>query len=318
MPFNSVIDRTDAGALIPEPEVIKVLDAATQQSAALRFFDRVTMSKQTDRIGVQSALPIAYWVNGDTGVKQTTEAAWAKKDLVAEEIAAIVPIPENVLDDASFDVWERIRPQMATAVGRALDAAIFFGVNKPATFPTDIVAGAVAAGNMFTRGTTTAANGGLAQDLSELFSLVENDGYDVNGIVAKRNMKGKLRGVRDTTGQRLLDVSTNEIEGVEIAYVMDGLWPTGATPPGLYAELIAGDFTQGILGVRQDVTYKVLTEGVITDTGSPPLIIFNLPQQDMVALRVKARFAFQIANPINWQEGSASRYPWAVLRSPAT
>jgi HK97 family phage major capsid protein len=251
-------------------------------------------------------------------MKQTTEITWAKKDLVAEEIAAIVPIPENVLDDASYDVWERVRPQMATAVGRALDAAVFFGVNKPASFPTDIVAGAVAAGNMVTRGTTTAANGGLAQDLSLVFEKVEEDGYDVNGIVAKRTMKGRLRGVRDTTGQKLLDVSTNEIEGVEIAYVMDGLWPTGATPPGLYAELIAGDFTQGILGVRQDVTYKVLTEGVITDSATPPVIIFNLPQQDMVALRVKARFAFQIANPINWQEQSASRYPFAVLRSPAT
>jgi HK97 family phage major capsid protein len=315
MPFNSVIDRTDAGGLIPEPEVVKVIDAAVAQSAALRLFDRVPMSKQTDRISVQSALPIAYWVAGDTGLKQTTEAAWAKKDLVAEELAAIVPIPENVLDDASYDVWARIRPQMAAAVGRALDAAIFFGVNKPASFPTDIVAGAVAAGNMVTRGTATAAAGGLAQDLSNVFAAVEADGYDVNGIVAKRTMRGLLRGVRDTTGQRLLDVSNNEIEGVQIAYVMDGLWPTGATPPGLYAELIAGDFTQGILGVRQDVTYKLITEGVITDAGG--LIIFNLPQQDMVALRIKARFAFQIANPINYQEAGANRYPWAVLRSPA-
>lgn len=319
MPFNNVLDRTDAGGLIPEPEVVKVIDAAAQQSAALRFFDRVTMSKQTDRISVQSALPIAYWVNGDTGMKQTTEAAWAKKDLVAEEIAAIVPIPENVIDDASFDVWARLRPQLATAIGRTLDAAIFFGTNKPASFPTAIITAAVAAGNTVTRGTNTAANGGVAQDVLDVFGKVEDDGYDVNGIVAKRSMKGLLRRARDTTGQKLLDVSTNEVEGVSIAYVMDGLWPTGATPPGLYAELIAGDFTQGILGVRQDVTYKILSEGVITDNGSPPVIIFNLPQQDMVALRVKARFAFQVANPINWTEQvEANRYPWAVLRSPAS
>ena len=37
---------------------------------------RATMSTKTKALPVLSALPVAYWVNGDTGLKQTSEAAW--------------------------------------------------------------------------------------------------------------------------------------------------------------------------------------------------------------------------------------------------
>ncbi len=320
MPFNNVIDRTDADGAMPEAQVRKLFEGVVDQSAALRLFPNVPMSAGTDKIAALSALPTAYFVSGDTGLKQTSEAAWAKKDLVAEEIAAIVPIPENVLDDADFDLWGSIRPRLAEAVGRTLDAAVFFGTNKPASWPSAIVTAAVAAGNMVTRGTNAAAAGGIAQDISDVFALVEADGYDVSGVVATRAYKGRLRSVRDTTGQRLLDVNLGErpsIDGVEVVFAMRGLWPTGATPPGLYAELIAGDFNEGMIGVRQDVTYKILDQAVITDAGG--LVVFNLPQQDMVALRVKARFAFQVANTITVDNtNAATRYPFAVLRSPAT
>jgi hypothetical protein len=65
------------------------------------------------------------------------------------------------------------------------------------------------------------------------------------------------------------------------------------------------------------MTYKLITEGVITDNSGN--IVYNLPQQDMVALRLVFRAAYAVANPINYQQGTeASRYPFAVLRSPAS
>jgi HK97 family phage major capsid protein len=102
--YDSIISRTDADVLIPTETATDLIAAATQESAALTLFRRAQLSTKISRMPVLSALPVAYWVSGDTGLKQTTEAAWAGIDLVAEEVAAIVPIPEAVLDDSSFDV----------------------------------------------------------------------------------------------------------------------------------------------------------------------------------------------------------------------
>src|SRR5690349_17214499 len=119
MPYNSVISRTDAAALIPEEVAAEVLDLVPQQSAALTMFMQATMGRAQQRMPVISALPVAYFVNGDTGIKQTSEANWANKFLNAEELACIVPIPENVLDDADYDIWGNLRPKLAEAIGRA-------------------------------------------------------------------------------------------------------------------------------------------------------------------------------------------------------
>jgi HK97 family phage major capsid protein len=311
MPYNNIISRTDAAALIPEDVSREIWDGVPGQSAAMSLFRQIRLSRAQQRVPVLAALPTAYFVNGDTGLKQTTEVTWTNKYLDVEEIACIVPIPEAVLDDTDFDVWGTVRPLVQEAIGRTLDAAVFFGTNKPASWPTAIVTNAVAAGNVVARGTNAAAAGGIAGDFSDLFATVEADGYDVNGVIANTSYRGRIRNARGTDGQPLQDMNGN-IYGVAPNYAMRGLWPTGASA----AEAIAGDFTRGILGIRQDITYKVLDQAVIQDGSG--VIQYNLAQQDMVALRTVFRVAWQVANPINRDEPTeANRYPFAVMRSPA-
>src|SRR5688500_10945429 len=111
MPYDNLIQRSDAAALIPEDVSNAMLGRVRREtSAVLQMFRRVPVAQAQQRFPILSALPIAYWVTGDTGLKQTTEAAWANKYLNIEEIACIVPIPENVIDDTSFDIWDEIRP----------------------------------------------------------------------------------------------------------------------------------------------------------------------------------------------------------------
>ena len=192
-----------------------------------------------------------------------------------------------------------------------LDAAIFFAVNKPASWPGGIVATAITAGNTVSRGANNAAAGGIAQDVADVFTTVETDGYDVNGIAANVAYRGRLRGARNASGDQHSEVTTTSAYGIDISYPMRGLWPTGVGA----AELVAGDFTQGILGVRQDITYKILDQAVITDGSG--VIQYNLAQQDMVAMRVVARFGFAVPNTINYDNSNAAtRYPFGVLRAP--
>lgn len=82
---------------------------------------------------VLDMLPIAYFVNGDTGQKKTTKQAWDKKFITAEEIAVIVPIPEAVLDDSEYDIWGEVKPRVTEAFGKVIDSAVLFGENKPNT-----------------------------------------------------------------------------------------------------------------------------------------------------------------------------------------
>ena len=309
MPYNNIISRTDAAARIPEDVSNTMLGRVGREtSAAMQMFRRVPVAQSQTRFPILSALPIAYWVTGDTGQKQTTEVNWANKFLNVEELACIVPIPESVLDDTTFDVWGEIRPDIEEAIGRALDSAVFFGTNAPGTFPTNVSAAANAAGNSITEGATQ-ANGGVQDDLDQVIGLVETDGFDANGIVAARSLRGRLRRARDTTGQRLagLDATISEYEGLAIAYPMRGLFPAGGGA-GTNVRAFVGDFTEFVLGVRQDITYKVLDQAVIQDnTGT---IVYNLAQQDMVALRVVFRAGWQVSNRINNdQPTEANRYP---------
>lgn len=309
MPYNSLISRANTASLVPEEVSGAMLTSLSAQSAVLELGTRIPMSRNQTRFPVLSALPVAYFVSGDTGLKQTTQAAWDNKYMYVEEIATIVPIPESVLDDAGFDVWGSIQPLMEAAIARKLDAAVIFGTDAPTTWAAEgaLVADSVAAGNVVTRGANAASAGGIHGDLSDLLGTLEADGYVPNGAVGNVTLKARLRQVRDTTGQTIVNPDIPDIR-----FALSGLWPSGLNA----AELLVGDWTKLVVGVRQDMTYKLITEGVITDAAGA--IQFNLPQQDMVAMRLVFRAAYAVSNPINYQQGTeASRFPFAILRSPA-
>jgi hypothetical protein len=100
-----------------------------------------------------------------------------------------------------------------------------------------------------------------------------------------------------------MDVSTTSILEAPVSYLINGTLPADVLA-------IAGQFDLAILGVRSDISWKLLDQAVITDdTGA---IIINLPQQDSVALRVTARFGFAVATPVSRPEtgsGRLSRLP---------
>jgi HK97 family phage major capsid protein len=311
MAYNNLVSRTDAGALIPEEVSRDMIRRATDDSAVLRLFRRVPVGRNQVRFPVLSALPVAYFVNGDTGLKQTTEVNWTNKYLNIEEIAAIVPVPDNVVADVEVNIWDEMMPYLVEAFYRCLDAAVFFGTNAPGTWPTSIAAAATAAGNVNIEG-NTAAQGGFFGDFDETLALIEADGFDATGLVANRTARAALRAARNSQGDRLdgdrITGNLSEIDGMPIVYPMRGLWPTGSGAPRLFV----GDWTNFVAAVRQDITMKVLTEAVIQDnTGQ---IIYNLAQQDMTALRLTFRVGWQVANLLNYDNPTeGTRYPVARL-----
>lgn len=310
--YNSIIDRSGASALIPEDAAREIIQGVPQQSAVLRLARRLpNMTRAQTRMPVLSGLVSAAFVTGDTGLKQTTNAAWANKYIDAEEIAAIVPIPENVLDDADYDIWGEIRPLIEEAIGAVIDAAILFDVGAPASWPDAVYTQIVAASH-------TVDHSSMAGDYYDellgeggVFAKVEADGYMVNGIAADVSMAAALRGLRTTDGVPIFlpdmrDQARYQLAGQPIEFVRNGSW-NAAT-----ALMIAGDWTQLVYAIRQDITYKMLDQAVLQDGAGN--IVYNLAQQDMVAMRVTMRLGWQVANPINrLNTNSTTRFPFAAL-----
>lgn len=320
--YNSLTDRTESGALIPEEYSHEIIQSVPTESTILKLARRLpNMSRKQHRLPILGSLPIAYFVTGDTGLKQTTEMSWKNKYINAEELAVIVPIPEVVLDDVDYDMWGEIRPRLVEAIGAVIDKAILYGTNKPSTWPDGIVPGAASAGNTLAVGSL-----GVGTDLYDdimgnggLLSLVENDGYMVTGHVAAMSLKSRLRGLRDSVGQPVFlrgqgstsegsmqSATTYELDGQSILFPING-----AIDPATALD-IAGQWDQLVYSIRQDITWKVLDQAVIQDGSGA--IVYNLPQQDMVALRVVFRMGWELPNPITpFASNDATRYPFATL-----
>ncbi len=314
------ITRADALALISEQDMGELWQDAAKQSLALQTFRKVRMTKQQAKVRVLDALPAApgggAWIDGDTGRKPTLDMGWANKFLQAEEIAGIVPIPENVLDDADMDIWGEVRPRIAEYVGYHLDLAVFLGINAPSSFGDSLYEGAVAAGNVLDLsdylGLGTQAQGyDIGGAFSEVIGLVEDDGFSANTIWTKRSVKRRMQNLRDGNGNLIYSESLRNNETVPQIWGVDTYMADNnslAAQGNLNA--IVGDRSRAVLGIRQDIEFKFLDQATLTDGNGNVLV--SLAEQDMVALRFKMRAGFTVADPMTW-EGGAGGYPFAVL-----
>lgn len=304
------ITKADALALLARQDINEIIKPDTAQSAALASFRTIRMTAGTARMPVLAALPTAGFVTDDnstdaSGVKPTSKVSWVNKELVAEEIAVIVPVHENTLADSNFDIWAEVRPLVSQEFGRVLDGAVFFGVNKPATWlDPALVPGAIAAGNAVEEGTGI----DLAEDFNEAFGLVEDDEFDVNAAFTARFLRRQLRGLRDADNAPIYldalrsDGSTASIYGQDLFYVGNRSWDRDE------AVALVGDRSKVVLGIREDVQVKLLTEATVGG--------INLAERDMVALRFKFRVGF--ATAYSTAAGEATDYPFAVITPDTT
>jgi len=324
--YNAGVVRRSSGSdpLVPEPlaqQIMQQLPAASVVFGLVPETQRITMSSLTERMAVLSALPSAYFVSGDTGLKQTALQQRRNKTLTAEEIAVIVPVPLNYIDDAQTPIWDQVRPRLTEAAGALIDEAILFNISgsKPTTWGPDIYHRAILAGNYVHEGYGV----DLAVGVARGGELLAADGYDMSGFVTKPGLGWRLVQIRSSQGAPiyqpdLQNAGTGNLYGLPLRSLKNGAW--NATE----STLIGGDWSQAIVGIRKDITFEVFTEGVISDGSG--VIITNLMQQDSAAIRLTLRVAWEVANPGNRLNTdtagaagvapteSTTRWPWFVLR----
>ncbi len=297
------IIRSDVEALIEADVSKEIIKGVTTESIALRAFRRLpNMSTSKTKMRVLDALPVAYWVNNknNNGKKDITRAAWDNKFITAAEIAVIVPIKDDLIDDADVDIWGEIQPLVVEAFHKTIDDAIITGTNKPEEWRADLLTSILNAGAVV----EPAEGQSLYSIVNDAMTKVEESGFDATGIMGGPDIKGKFRMMLDDVGR---PVTGTEIGNLPRYIVKNGAWDKSLS------QMIVGDFSQAVYSIRQDITYKVLTEAVIQDPNTNE-ILYNLAQDDMTAIRFVMRLGWEIPNPINALSPDESvRFPFASV-----
>jgi HK97 family phage major capsid protein len=292
------IDRTGAQALFEEALRLPVVEKTRKASVALSTLPVIPMGDKTTRIPVLATLPTGGFLNADQQVKPQTAASWDKVILTAEEIAAIVPVSDTVIADASIDVVNEVVGLLAQEFARIIDAAVFFGTGAPATWPVGGINGVADVA-----GQETVATDVPATDMNGLLGVLENLGYDPDRVYAGRQYKSLLRGQTGVGGIPIYLPDQTGAQGFGAIYGVPLAYPLGWDPTK--ADALAVDTTGHVIGMRSDIQTTVLREATLTGFG-------NLAEKDSIAIRAVMRIGYQMANPVTLESG-ARTYPVARL-----
>lgn len=285
---------SDFSGIIPHEYSQQIIEEVTQQSVVLQLAQTLPMGTRITELPIPGALPQAQWITGANlpptgpGRKSYTDLKLVPQIITAEEIAATIAIPDQYVEDNTINIWNFARSRLAEAIAVRLDATVLFGGGGiPLTFP---VGGIVS--NTYSLPITEGLD--AVDGVNRAMSAVEAQGLAVNGHSADLMVKGQLRGVRDANGALLLGteqvgaIARPTLYGVPIAY--------SAYAATTAAELITGAWQYLVIGVRQDIRFRIEPAGVIAnDAGVVQVSGF---QDNVVPCKVWARFACGIVKPV--------------------
>jgi HK97 family phage major capsid protein len=303
------ISRAEVATLIQEEYTNTFFTGVDEGSAAIAAFGSVPLGTKITNAPVLTTLPEAAWVSESAtdpaGVKPTSQAVWGNKRFVVEEIAVIIPVHEDTVEDATEDLLAEIAKLGGTAIGKKLDEAVFFGVDKPSTWlDPDLLAAATAAGNVFQVSATPGVDD-LAGSIFQAAGAVADSGANPTDIISGAGLRFRLANLRASDGTAILSRTlggdgtfSDDIAGLDAQFVRNGAWDNSL------AHAIVADGSRVKIGVRQDITVKFLDQATVGG--------INLAERDMVALRFKARYAYALGNTIT-ANGTLSEPAAAVV-----
>ncbi len=281
------ISRADVATLIQEAYASDLLASAAQASTVISAFSTVPMGTKTTHLPVLATLPEAGWVGESAtdadGVKPQSKVTWQNRTLVAEELAVIIPVHENVLDDATTDVLGEIAKSAGQAIGKKLDQAVLFGIDKPASWVSQALRpAAVGASQAFAVTAGPANENDLVGASNKAAEAIAEAGWMPDTLISSVSLRYQVANLRDANGFPIFrDESFN---GFRTFFNRNGAWNPSA------ASALIVDSSRVKIGIRQDIEVKLLTEATLGM--DDPNTAFNLAERDMVALRFKARYAY--------------------------
>ena len=314
MAINSISNNA---VVLPVEYGKEIIRGVLGRSKVLELGRRLPdMRGKTYKLNVLSYLPVAGWVSQqatpanedepDIKNKPISRLAYEGVDLVAEEIAVIIPVSINTLNDVEdfgVELLPEISEQVEGAFAQVIDASVLFGTNNPFTGP--IANGLIPAATTAGATVTWDGSAGLSfyQAINGAMAYVENSGFVPTAILGGPALNSAFRNTITQMG--VLAGDQGEIGGLARHIDLTGAW-NAAT-----AFAVVGDFRYLVYSFREEMSMRVLYEATLKDpaTGTE---LYNLAQQDMIGLRFTMRLGVQLPNPVT-RVGDANAYPFAVI-----
>jgi HK97 family phage major capsid protein len=277
------ITRTYPDRFIPQQVVNEIVSGLNTTSVVRSLARNVPLTSRTARMTVPAEPAQAYWVKGasgdpnnDLGQKQLTKFGLTDLEFVVEELACLVVIPNAYVDDAQISLWDYARTELTAAFARKIDLAFLFNLDRPASTGDSVYELAVA-------DNLQADSADITQGLLNLLESLQ----DVNGIVSRSSFPYAVANQSrsalwfDPRGPAGINLF-----GIRAATACDGGWDDSK------ASALVGAWNYAMFGIRQDLTFDMFREGVITDENGA--VVINLMQQDAQALRAVMRVAWAV------------------------
>lgn len=292
----NVADDEDGGYLVPEPlanEIIRI-DQTGYGIARREFAYNLLTVGNTKRVTALGSALSVYWV--DEGEKKpASQPSFNMVTLALKKLVVIVPMTEEVVEDAGVNLTELVAQLIREAVDKEVDLQFFNGdgtvwtglLNDP-SIPSNALAATKDAADIRPE---------------DIIALADDTPLSVNGkYYMHRTVLTKVRTLRqnaDGTGDYIYnplggdDFGTLNGRPVVLSEAFPTLTEASAADEPI---MLYGDLKRGVAyGEKSDVKLKLLDQATITDTDGETVI--NLAEQDMLAVRAVQRVGMKVTLP---------------------
>lgn len=295
-----LLEGTDAsgGFLVPDGQGGIVFERGLNRQSAVAGMPGLRIrrvsgkrEKLTEYVGRPTVATVA-----EAAAKPATGAEYAQVTLDMVKGACVVMYTTELIEDAVEDPTILINNDVRAAFSDWTDTNAL-GRNAAGTIVGSFNSELAETTQTVELGTTGDA---IPRAISAAMAKVEANGYRPTGAILAFDARAAMRDARMTveTATPLLQSFTaagepNELYGIALRYTTNLSTFATAAGAGLVKGIV-GDFSQAVLGIRNDITMSLSDQATIDVGGT----LHHLWQQNKVAARWEARMGF-VAHDLN-------------------
>lgn len=289
------------GFLIPVEYAETLVQTVLRENAVAQLARTVTLRGRQLVFTTYLGRPIVGFVD-EGALKPLTGASWGQVTVGIKEIAAIVPVTNQLLEDAREDPMLLVSEDINLSVADVIDAhalGMQAGTGITSQFANSLTA------TTQTVEYNAARPDALAFAVSQAMGKVEANGGRPNGGLFAWTFRQSIREARQTTsglgaaqpvyGPSPAGGGLDPFQGLRAAFSTN-LTDIGAAAGAGKVIGVVGDFNNAILLVRNDISVSQTAEATLNNSGT----LIHLWQQNMQAWRYDVRVGFY-ANDLNRQ-----------------